>query len=82
MTNPDWRGSHFCGIYVVGSDRSGPAQEFTPVREKVEDVIADLADAHRRIAGLQSAQIIDLETLEPIEPVSATMARLESAAAA
>jgi hypothetical protein len=82
MPNPGWIGRHFCGVYGMDSERDGVAQKFTPVRESIEQVVADLTDAQRQASGLRAAQIIDLERLEPIEPISATMARLESAAAA
>jgi hypothetical protein len=76
-----WQGRHFCGVYQLSGASDGLEQEFTVVRGSVEHVVADLAMVQRRRHSLQAAQIIDLETLEPIEPVAATMARLRAAAA-
>jgi len=76
-----WQGSHFCGVYRLNGGSDGLAQEFTPVRGSVEDVVADLASALEACRSLLAAQIIDLETLEPIESVAATMARLRRDAA-
>jgi hypothetical protein len=76
-----WQGSHFCGVYRLNGGGDGLAQEFTPVRGSVEHVVADLASAQEARRSLLAAQIIDLETLEPIEPVATTMARLRRDAA-
>jgi hypothetical protein len=81
MEASGWQGNHFCGVYRLGGGVDGLEQEFTPVRGSVEQVVADLASAQRHRQALQGAQIIDLETLGPIEPAAATMARLRRAAA-
>jgi hypothetical protein len=49
----------------------------TPVRDTVAEVVADLKAARRQRRKLRLAQIIDLRRLQPIEPVRATMARLD-----
>jgi hypothetical protein len=76
-----WQGRHFCGVYRLSGGSDGLEQEFTPVRISVEHVVADLALTQCLRQALQAAQIIDLETLEPIEPAAATMARLRARAA-
>ena len=76
-----WQGRHFCGVYRLNDANNGLEQEFTPVRGSIEHVVADLASAQRQRRALEAAQIIDLETLEPIEPATATLARLRPEAA-
>ena len=67
----------FCGAYGIGDDAEAITQQLTPVRDTVEEVVADLQAVRRRKHQLRLAQIIDLNRLEPIEPSAETMARLK-----
>jgi hypothetical protein len=75
MSNDD-HASGFCGAFGSGEDIASFAQELTPVRQTVEEVVADLKHVVESRRKLRIAQIIDLGRLEPIEPMRATMARL------
>ena len=70
----------FVAVYVFGDQRRRAAQELTVPRESIEAVMADLADKQEREGKLCFVQIIDLSTLEPIEPYQSTLARLRRAA--
>ena len=67
----------FCGAYGIDDDAEAIEQQLTPVRDTVEEVVADLRAVRRDRRRLRLAQIIDLNRLEPIEPATETMARLK-----
>jgi hypothetical protein len=70
----------FVAVYGFGDQRRRAGQELTVPRESIEAVMADLADKQEREGKLCVVQIIDLSTLELIEPYQATLARLRRAA--
>ncbi|MEA2781724.1 MAG: hypothetical protein QOK29_3268 [Rhodospirillaceae bacterium] len=76
MTTVNSERSRFCGAYGVGDGLSVITQRTTPIRNSVEDVVTDLVAAKKQGLSLQFAQIIDLQTLEPIEALRETLARL------
>jgi hypothetical protein len=77
MLKDDAEGRGFCGAYGTSDNTEGIAQQLTPVRDTVEEVVADLQAVRRRKRQLRLAQIIDLNRLEPIEPAATTLARLK-----
>jgi hypothetical protein len=74
-------GNRFCGVYGVIQSVADLRQGATPARKSVEDVLSDLVDLRRQGLVLHLVQIIDLETLRPVEPWPRTMERLGSIAA-
>jgi hypothetical protein len=74
--SPEWLGSHYCAVYSLAESAGEPSRAVTPVRGSVEAVLADLLRLRRGRPGFRHALLIDLATLEPIEPMETTLARL------
>lgn len=77
MLKDDAEDRGFCGAYGIDDNAEAIDQQLTPVRDTVEEVVADLRAVRQRRRRLRLAQIIDLKRLEPIEPAAETMARLK-----
>jgi hypothetical protein len=77
MLKEDAEDRGFCGAYGIDDNAEAIDQQLTPVRDTVEEVVADLRAVRQRRRRLRLAQIIDLKRLEPIEPAATTMARLK-----
>ncbi len=67
----EWLGSHYCAVYSIAED-----DELTPVRGSVEAVLADLLRLCNARSRFRHALVIDLSTLEPVEPMETTLDRL------
>ena len=76
MANSEPDGGRFCAAYSTGSALDALSHELTPLRNTTQEVVADLLELRRLKRVIHFAQIIDMATLEPIEPPSATLARL------
>jgi hypothetical protein len=72
----EWLGSHYCAVYSLVDGTAEPCRALTPVRGSIEAVLADLLRLRRGRPGFRHALVIDLSTLEPIEPMEVTLARL------
>ena len=72
----EWLGSHYCAVYSLVDSAAEPCRALTPVRGSIEAVLADLLRLRRGRSGFRHALVIDLATLEPIEPMETTLARL------
>ena len=72
----EWLGSHYCAVYSLVDGSAEPCRALTPVRASIEAVLADLLRLRRGHSSFRHALVIDLSTLEPIEPMEMTLARL------
>ena len=73
--------SLFCGVYGVIESVANLGQGATPPRDSIEDVLGDLVRLRQEGHVLHLVQIIDLQTLRPVEPWMRTMERLTALAA-
>jgi hypothetical protein len=72
----EWLGSHYCAVYSLAEGAGEPSRALTPVRGSIEAVLADLLRLRRGRSGFRHALVIDLATLEPVEPMETTLDRL------
>lgn len=72
----EWLGAHYCAVYSIAAGSGEPCRALTPVRGSVEAVVADLFRLRKGKSGFRQALVIDLSTLEPVEPMEATLGRL------
>jgi hypothetical protein len=71
----EWLGTHYCAVYSI-AEGGEPSRALTPVRGSVEAVLADLFRLRKGRSGFRHALVIDLSTLEPVEPMETTLGRL------
>ena len=71
----EWLGTHYCAVYSI-TESGEPSRALTPVRGSVEAVLADLFRLRKGRSGFRHALVIDLSTLEPVEPMETTLGRL------
>ena len=72
----EWLGAHYCAVYSIAAVSGEPCRALTPVRGSVEAVVTDLLRLRKGKSGFRQALVIDLSTLEPVEPMEATLGRL------
>jgi hypothetical protein len=72
----EWLGTHYCAVYCIAEAAGEPSRALTPVRGSVEAVLADLFRLRKGRSGFRHALVIDLSTLEPVEPMETTLGRL------
>ena len=72
----EWLGAHYCAVYSIAEPAGEPCRALTPVRGSVEAVLADLFRLRKGKSGFRHALVIDLSTLEPVEPMETTLGRL------